>query len=691
MPEWDESLGATLIHWIAGLPFASAIAHGALIGLVRAQVSDRSVWALSLSALGISFVLSAAATFELLGRGGVVPILDTIGPWVGGGVGARSFSAELTFQLDPLSAVFCLTITSIALAVYVYTIGLLRGGGFARELGHRTFAMLDLLVGSTLVLVLADNLLLFFLGWAGVGIATQLFASFDFEGAEASRAGATTFVIGRVGDLGLLGASLLLFDGLSRAGAPTISFQGVQSAFRLLEGQDLAWLARGDGDAPLLLEMVGLGLALAAITKCAQLPLHFWLPRASDAPVPASALMQSSTTVVAGVYVLLRFSFLLEHVTVAREGLVAIGAATCLLASLAAATQLELRRVVALSTSALLGLVLVGIGLGAYSTATYLLLAHAFVKAHLVLAYGIVVRVQKGDTDLRRMGGLGPRMRWTQGMVAIASLAMLGVFPAAGFFPIEETLAWIASTSRPASGWLLGVAFLSLTVLAFALGRVFFVVFWGPVRPGGVVDRQFTDPGGWIQRSLTALAFMSLAAGLLTPSQFWGDLWGIPATDSIGHFLSPSLAGAPDPELAGAPRVRLVAGLIASIGAGLGLAAWRHARRGYRGEPENAAARAGLLALREGLFVERLLVGIFVQPVRGLARWALVGGVETRLIDRGLVLGGTGLVQRLIRSVLRRVQNGRLQSYVLLGLLTLLVVVSFLVAGSGTAEGGVPR
>ena len=170
--------------------------------------------------------------------------------------------------------------------------------------------MLDLLVGSTLVLVLADNLLLFFLGWAGVGIATQLFASFDFEDRDASRAGATTFVIGRVGDLGLLAALLLLFDGLSRAGAPALTFRGIEAAFRLLEGQGVLWLAYGTAQAPLLLEIVGFGLVLAALTKCAQVPLHFWLPQSAGGPSVAHALMQSSTTVVAGLYVLLRLSLI---------------------------------------------------------------------------------------------------------------------------------------------------------------------------------------------------------------------------------------------------------------------------------------------------------------------------------------------------------------------------------------------
>ena len=679
MGEWEAGLDASVIRWIAVLPLIAAIVHGALIGLVRAQISDQSIWTISLSALGVSFALSLLSIFDLVDRGGGEPILDTLGPWIGGGVGPRSFSAELTFQLDPLSAVFCIAVTGIALAAYTFTIGALRSGGLDQEAGHRTFAMLDLLVGSTLVLVLADNLLLFFLGWAGVGIASQLFASFDFEGPNASRAGATTFVIGRVGDLGLLGATLLIFDGLSRADAPTLSFRGIEAAFRLLEGQSIDWLVRDGGSGPPLLELVGVGLVLAALTKCAQLPLHFWLPRATDAPVAASALIQSATTVVAGIYVLLRFSFLLESAPGAMQMLVVAGAATMWFASLAAATQLDVLRLVAFTTSSILGLVLLGIGVGAWSSAAFLLLTQGFVKAHLILALGHVIRVMGGETDLRRMGGLAQPMRWTQGMVGLAGLALVGIFPLAGFFPIEELLAHVASSDRPGRWWLVATLLASLGVLAFAIGRAFFLIFWGNVRHGGRTEQALGDPTGLCQHSLTALAVMTVAAGALTPSQFWGDPWGVPEMDSVGHFLSGSIAGAPDPLLGGPLRIRLIAALLASGAIGIGVAARRYARRGYRGEPKEITARAAVLAMREVFFIERLLDAVIVRPLRWVSRWALVGGIETRLIDRIVVSGGSGLVRRLGWSTLRRLQNGRLQSYALLGLLSALVAIVWMV------------
>jgi NADH-quinone oxidoreductase subunit L len=679
--EWDSNVSASSIRWIALLPLIAAVVHGLLIGLFRAKLSDRSIWSISLSAMAVAFGLSALTVFDLVGAAGGQPILDTLGPWIGGGVSPRNFSAELTFQFDPLSAVFCLAVTSIALAVYVTTIGLLRSGGVEgkREDVHRTFAMLDLLVGLTLVLILADNLLFLFMGWTGVGIASQLFASFDFEEPHASRAGAVTFVVGRIGDLGLLAAILLLFDGLSRAGAPTLSFRGIEAAFRLLDGQGVAWLESDAAASPALLELVGFGLVLAALTKCAQFPLHFWLPSSTTGPISATALMQSSTTVIVGVYLLLRFSFLLESAPGAMLVLVVTGAVTMLLASLAASTQLQIPRLVAFTTSCMLGLVVLGIGVGAYSAATFLLLTHAFIKTHLILALGIVTITLKGETDIRRMGGLAQRMRWTQVMVAIGCLALVGLPPFANFFPIEELLAFIQVSGRADRWLLIVIATTSLGILAFAMARAYFLIFWGNVRPGGLVENQLRDPTGWTQHGLTALAVMVVAAGLLTPSQFWGDPWGVKQMDSVGHFLVGSIVGEPDPLLAGAVRGSLIAALMLSGLLGVGIAGWRYAERGYRGEAKRPGIRFAQSVMREMFFIEQLYDVVLIRPLRGVSRWALEGMIETRLIDRVVVSGGSGLLRRLVWSGLRRLQNGRLQSYALLGLLTVLVIVSWMV------------
>ena len=683
--DWDEGLTASLIRWIALLPLLSALAHAAMIGILRTQLAPRVIWLLSIAAVAVSFVLSAASIFDLVGSDVAGPLVDRVGPWVGGGVGVRNFSADLSLRLDPLSAVCCVVVTSVALAIYLYVYGRIQNGALPADQVHRLFALLDLLVGSTLVLLLADNLLLFFFGWTGIGVATQLVSSFDIESKRASRSGATTFVLGRVGDLALLAAILLLFDGLARAGAPTLSFQGVELSFRLLEGSQVEIPRFLGGGGFAVLELVGGGLALAAMTKCAQVPLHFWLAGASRGPMSATALIHSATTVVAGSYVLLRCSFLLEHAPFSMSVLTGVGAVTVLVAGLAAATQLDLLRVIAYSTSAGLGFVLIGIGLGAYSTAAYLLLCHAYAKACWVLVLGIVHADRRGETDLRRMGGLARSMRWTHAMAALAGLAVIGVPPIGNFFAFEELTATIVSTGRPA---LLAASLIGIAVLAFALARAHLLIFWGRKPLAEELDaRSGQDPAGLIQYSLTLLAIMAISVGMLSPSQFWGALFGIQQMDTIGAFLSQTLAGAPDPMLDGALRWQSIGVCVGCAFAGIGWALFRFGRKGYRGEFEQPALGSATELLREALFVEQAIDRVLVRPLRGFSRLLLAGVVEARILDRVVVSGGAGVARRMVWSGLRRLQNGRVQSYAMLGVIALLLSVVWL----GNLAGAIAR
>jgi NADH:ubiquinone oxidoreductase subunit 5 (subunit L)/multisubunit Na+/H+ antiporter MnhA subunit len=173
---------------------------------------------------------------------------------------------------------------------------------------------------------------------------------------------------------------------------------------------------------------------------------------------------------------------------------------------------------------------------------------------------------------------------------------------------------------------------------------------------------------------------MTVAAGWLTPAQFWGDPWGVDKSDSVGHFLVLSIAGGPDPGLVGPARGRLIAALVVCVILGMGLAARRYAQRGYRGEPKRVSLRLAMDAMREMLFIEKIYEVLLVRPLRTASSWALVAGIEQRLLDRVVVAGGSGLIRRVVWSGLRRIQNGRLQSYVLLGMLSVLGIVSWMVS-----------
>ena len=302
-------------------------------------------------------------------------------------------------------------------------------------------------------------------------------------------------------------------------------------------------------------------------------------------------------------------------------------------------------------------------------------------KALLLLAAGVVMTALRGETDLRKMGGLAQRMRWTQGIFALAILAVVGLFPLANFFPIEELLAFLWISERPESAFVLASVLISLGLVAFALARAFFLIFWGNVRPGGSVAQALRDPTGWRQHSLTGLAVMAVLAGALTPSQFWADLFDAPTQemDSVGFFLTSAIPGTPDPELYGLERGMLIGMHALCLLIGIGLAGARYARRGYRGEPKRKALQVASDWTREVFYIEQGFQVLLVRPLRWLSSMALARGIENQLIDRIVVTGGSGLIRRAVWSLLRRLQNGRLQSYTLLGLLTVLVVVFWMV------------
>ncbi|MBK7951778.1 MAG: hypothetical protein IPK00_24190 [Deltaproteobacteria bacterium] len=412
------------------------------------------------------------------------------------------------------------------------------------------------------------------------------------------------------------------------------------------------------------------------------MPLHFWL-----ADPPRAGVGDGVDPVVddGGGGMLWAPSALLP----ARPGpvsmtiLVWVGACSVVLGGLAAATQLDLQRLVAASTTASLGFVLIGIGLGAPSTATFLLLSHAYAKAHWVLVLGVVQAERKGDTDLRKPGGLARSMRWTHAMAAISGLAVVGLFPLGTFFAQEELLAWIDAVGHPV---IFAASLVGMTALAFALGRAHGLLFFGPaprILDGEEPDvRVAHDPVRAIQYALTLLAILSISVGMLSPAQFWGDLLGIERIDTVGGFLARTLSGPADPPLDGALRWRTIGACFVSTAVGLAFAARRYLRGGVRSAAPDAhlgrsstRRRAGL---RETLYLERGIDRLLVRPLRGFSRLLLAGVVEARLLDRGVVSGSAGIARRMVWSGLRRLQNGRVQSYAMLGVIALLLSVAWL-------------
>jgi NADH:ubiquinone oxidoreductase subunit 5 (subunit L)/multisubunit Na+/H+ antiporter MnhA subunit len=248
--------------------------------------------------------------------------------------------------------------------------------------------------------------------------------------------------------------------------------------------------------------------------------------------------------------------------------------------------------------------------------------------------------------------------------------------PIGSFFALEELLAQVVAEAHPV---VFTACIAGLTLLAFALARAHLLIFWGP-RPAveETEARVGQDPTGMIQYALTLLAIMSISVGMLSPSQFWGALLGIEQMDTIGGFLSGTLAGLPDPALAGALRWQSIGACVLCTVVGIGWASHRHARQGHRGPFRMRALERATEILREGLYVEQVFDRALVRPLRGFSRLLLAGAVEGRLLDRVVVTGSAGLARRMVWSGLRRLQNGRVQSYAMLGVIALLLSIAWL-------------
>ncbi|MEI8335693.1 MAG: NADH-quinone oxidoreductase subunit L [Actinomycetes bacterium] len=366
------------------------------------------------------------------------------------------FKVSMGFLADPLSVTWILFVTGIATLIHLYSIGYMHGD--ARF--SRFFAYLNLFVASMLILVLGSNFLVTFLGWEGVGLCSYLLISFWFERNSAAVAGKKAFVTTRVGDFGFMIAMFLLFASLG-----TLDYAAV--------GEKIGGLSGGTVTAIALL------LFLGAIGKSAQIPLHFWLPDAMEGPTPVSALIHAATMVTAGIFIVARAHPIFEASQAAQDVVMWVGAITALLAATVALVQTDIKRVLAYSTVSQLGYMFLALGVGAYTAAIGLVVAHAFFKAALFLGSGSVIHGLDENQDIRTMGRLRKYMPLTGFGFIVAWLAIAGLPPFAGFWAKDEVLAK-AFFHGDYAVWLIGVVAAILT--AFYMTRETFLVWFGNER-----------------------------------------------------------------------------------------------------------------------------------------------------------------------------------------------------------------
>ena len=602
------------------------------------HMSERSIGAVATSAVGLSFV-ATVTTFVLLlhhsGREVTVHLFD----WIN--VGSLHVSAGLL--VDPLSVTMSLFVTGISTLIHLYSTGYMH-----KEKDYRKFFLyLNLFVFSMLVLVLANNLVLTFVGWEGVGVCSYWLVSYYFDKDSAASAGKKAFIYNRVGDVGLLIAMFLIFSHTHTLDYLTI-FKLVPSAM-----------------SGTVVTLTVLALLLAATGKSAQIPLFNWLPDAMEGPTPVSALIHAATMVTAGVYLLVRMGPVLSLSSSGRMTIAVIGGVTAFVAATIATSQKDIKKVLAFSTVSQIGYMVLAVGVGAYAAAIFLMISHAFFKALLFLGSGSVIHSLNGEQDLRKMGGLAKYLPLTFPTFLIGWLTISGIPPFAGFWAKGDVLTNVFAHNKPL--WVLGLVTAVLT--AYYMSRLFVLTFRGTERFREVTEGHDPHESPWVMTTpLVILAALSvLGGGLDLP---WVHNF------SLASFLGPFITSYNTaPLVAPSTGSQFVLAGVDVVAALIGLAA---AFSIWRGISESARFESSFLehVWRWDDFYDATIG-------RPLTRAAQFGDdvVEPQIID-GAVTGLAVGVRRSAEGV-RKVQSGFVRHYALATVLGLALIVVYLVARVG--------
>jgi NADH-quinone oxidoreductase subunit L len=457
----------------------------------------------------LSFLLSAAAVWQLSSLPHRVHEVIQF-TWIPGlpfhmaNGHLALFHVDWGFLLDPLSSVMILVVTGIGFVIHVYSIGYM-----AHDNGYyRFFGYMNLFVFFMLMLVLANNYTLLFVGWEGVGLCSYLLIGFYFHKKSAADAGKKAFVVNRVGDAGFILGMLLMFSVLG-----TVRFTEVNALLR--SGHFMPETAAFG-----VLSVMALAMFFGATGKSAQIPLYIWLPDAMEGPTPVSALIHAATMVTAGVYMVARSSALYELTPHTSMIVAVVGALTAILAATIALVQNDIKRVLAYSTVSQLGYMFLALGVGAYWVAIFHLFTHAFFKALLFLGSGSVIHAMSGEQDMRRLGGLKDKIPVTCRTMWVGSVAIAGIPGLAGFFSKDEIL-WQAFRSPKGSVALYAIGLVTAALTAFYMWRLMNMTFYGKSRVAPETAKHIHESPRTMTVPLVVLAIGSVAVGWLGTPELW--------------------------------------------------------------------------------------------------------------------------------------------------------------------------
>ena len=582
--------------------------------LSRTAVNAAAIGSVLLSFLWVVKVLLALGPVE-------TPYIERYFTWIESG----PLNVGFDLAVDRLTAVMLLIVTGVGALIHIYAAGYMaHEGGY-----YRFFAYLNLFMFFMLVLVMAANFLLLFVGWEGVGLCSYLLIGFYFLKKSAGDAGKKAFVVNRIGDFGF---SLAMFLIVVQFGS--LDFQTVFEKVAPMP------VETGFG----MLTLICILLLVGATGKSAQVPLYVWLPDAMEGPTPVSALIHAATMVTAGVYMVARSATLFNHSPIAMETVAYVGLITAVLAATIGLAQWDIKKVFAYSTVSQLGYMFLALGCGAYSAGIYHVMTHAFFKALLFLGAGSVIHALEGEQDLRQMGGLRSKIPVTFLVLMCAGVAIAGVPPFSGYFSKDEILL-AAHAHAP---WMYWVGVITAGMTAFYVFRALFLCFFGAYRGHAHPHESplvMTAPLG-------VLALLSLGGGYF----------------NVPHWLEPIFPAAHGGHDSTLVIIATSAGL-----AGIFLA-WLF----YVAQPGLPAAVAGAIRPLYNLvynkyFVDEAYDALIVHPIRDGSRSVLWRGLDSGVVDG--IVNGAGAVARTIGEGLRHMQSGYIRRYaawVLAGVVALL-------------------
>jgi NADH-quinone oxidoreductase subunit L len=544
------------------------------------------------------------------------------------------FQVDIALLIDQLSITMALVVTGVGFLIHVYSAGYMHDDPRV----PRFFTFMNFFILMMLTLVLANNYLLLYVGWEGVGLASYLLIGFWFERPSAADAGKKAFLVNRIGDFGLALAIMFIWTGLG-----TLQFSQV---FQLAPEK---WAV--GSTAVVVVTML---MLLAATGKSAQIPLFVWLPDAMEGPTPVSALIHAATMVTAGVYLVARSAVLFGLAPSSAAWVAGIGVATALFAATIALTQTDLKRILAYSTISQLGFMFLAVGVGGYVAGIFHLVTHAFFKALLFLGAGSVMHALGGELDIRKMGNLRAKLPTTYWTFVVGAAALAGIPLLSGFFSKDEIL-WDAFLKSPIL-WVVG--FITAVLTAIYSFRMVFTVFWGKERDPKLFSHAHESPRV-MTIPLVLLAIGSALAGYI----------GLPRLSLIGAWLEPVFAAA------GGNAEEAFEALAHSpiewvLLAGSGLVAIGGAYLAYRAYvtnteiPKRVRESLGWIAkvVEHKYYVDEAYYAVFVKPARAVAGW-LAATFDKRVIDG--VVNGVGGGFGWVGVQVRRLQTGMVGLYAL--------------------------